>query len=121
MLLISQATANKLYIVVDDVLTIESPVYLWRIYNEQTKQEHLVELANEKPLNNRFDLFTLTLPTDLDLDTGVFSWFVYESETPGDEDWANLNELSNGTMRVVASFTENSTYEPTGTDTVYNG
>ena len=121
MLLIAQNTANKLYVVVDDVLTIESPVYLWRIYNEQTKAEYLVELTNETPLNGRFDLFTLTLPTDAALNTGVFSWFVYESDTPGGTDWENYNELSNGTMRVVSSFTENSSYEPTGTDTVYNG
>lgn len=108
-------------VVCDDILTIEDPTYLWRIYNEQTKEEHLIELANKQEPNNRFDQFDLILPTDVDLKTGIYSWEIYESDTPGDEDYSNMNLLSNGTAKVVAQFTENDTYEPTGSDTVYNG
>jgi len=110
-----------MYIVCDDILTITNPTYLWRFYNEQTKEEHLIEIANEKESNTWFDLFTLTLPTDLNLLAAVYSWEVYESATPGDEDYENLNQLANGVARVAASFTANTSYEPTGSDTVYNG
>lgn len=122
MLLLSKATANKLYIVCDDILTIDAPFYVWRIYDEERKINNIIELTNEEQTNPRFDLFTLTLPTDLDLETGIYSWYVYESATSGVTDWTTLREISNGTMRVQASFSANSSYSPTETqDYVYNG
>lgn len=121
MLILNRSSENKMYVVCDDILTITNPTYLWRFYNEQTKEEHLIEIANETEQNPRFDLFTLTLPTDLDLNEGIFVWEIYESDTPGDEDYANMNELANGVARVNASFDTNTSYEPQGTDTVYQG
>ena len=114
-------TANKMYVVCDDILTITNPTYLWRFYNEQGKVENLIEIANETASNPRFDLFTLTLPTDLDLEEGIFAWQLFESDTPGDTDYGNMNELANGTAKVAATFDINTSYEPTGTDTVYQG
>lgn len=121
MLRLSLNSANTLNVKCDDILTITDPVYLWRIFNEQTKEEHLIELTNAQEQNPRFDQFTLTLPTDLDLKAGVYFWEIYESSTPGDEDYENMNRLSDGLMKVLGEFTANSSYEPTGTDTVYNG
>jgi hypothetical protein len=121
MLLLQLNTANKLYVVCDDILTITSPTYLWRFYDEARNKEFLIEIANEQATNHRFDLFTLTLPTDLDLKESIYIWEIYESDTPGDEDYANMNLLSNGTARVGATFTENTSYEPTGNDVVYDG
>ena len=121
MLLLQLNTANKLYIVCDDILTLTNPVYLWRFYNEQTKEEHLIEIANETEQNPLFDLFTLTLPTDLNLLDGTYSWEIYESASTGDTDYANMNQLSNGVAKVASTFTANTSYEPQGTDTVYEG
>lgn len=121
MLRLQLNTANKMYVVCDDILTVTSPVYLWRFYNEQTKVEELIEIVNEKSTNNRFDLFTLTLPTDLDLKTGTYFWEIYESENTGDTNYESMNMLSNGPAKVLASFNTNTSYEPTGNDTVYQG
>jgi len=121
MLLLQLNTANSLYVVCDDILTITSPIYLWRFYDSARKKEYLIELVNSESSNPRFDLFTLTLPTDLDLKESIYTWQIFESDTPGDEDYENMNELANGVARVGATFTENDTYEPSGEDTVYNG
>jgi len=121
MIQLQLSSANKMYVVCDDILTITNPIYLWRFYNEQTKVESLIEISNSQEANNRFDLFTLTLPTDLDLKEGVYIWEIYESSSSGDTDYSNMNELANGTAKVVATFTSNTSYEPTGTDTVYQG
>ena len=121
MIILVKSSSNDMYVVCDDVLTLADPIYLWRFYNEQTKEQYLIELANNQEANNRFDMFTLVLPTDLNLDTGVYSWEIYQSPLTGDEDYSAMLMLSNGTARVDATFNTNTSYEPSGTDTVYQG
>jgi hypothetical protein len=121
MILLSKNTTNKLYIQCDDILTEATPYYYFRFTNRLSKKQDIIELVNEQPTNQRFDLFTLILPTDLDLKDGVYSWEVYESETTGLSSITGLNMLSNGSARVGAIFTANDEYEPEGTDTVYEG
>ena len=84
MLIISKATANKLNVVCDDILTLTDPVYLWRFVNKTTQIENLIELENQLPSNPRFDQFNLTLPTDLDLESGEYEWYVYVEEITTD-------------------------------------
>ena len=112
---------NKLWVVCDDMVTVAEPIYLWRFYNRQTKKEYLIELSNETIANPRFDLFTLNLPDDLDLEEGMYTWEIYQSEETADENYLEMPLLSNGLAKVLTTFEENTTYEPTGSDTVYNG
>lgn len=112
---------NKLWVVCGDMVTVDEPIYLWRFYNRQTKKEYLIELENETVANPRFDLFTLNLPDDLDLEEGLYTWEVYQSEATSDENYLEMPLLSNGLAKVLTTFEENTTYEPTGNDTVYNG
>lgn len=122
MLIISKATANKLNIVCDDILTLTDPFYLWRFVNKTTQVENLIEIVNNYPSNPRFDQFDLTLPTDLDLDSGEYKYFVYESPTTGRTDYENLNLLSSGDMRVSDTLNEGTEYSPTGGQNyTYNG
>lgn len=119
MLHLKQNTTNELYLVCDDIVTIESPIYLFRFVNSQTQNESLIELENELSSNPRADKFTLILPTDLDLNEGDFRCYVYESTTPGDEDWENMPILATVKAEVKTIFEEDTTYETDGTDTVY--
>lgn len=119
---LSLNTVNKLYIKCSDLVTIDDPIYLFRFFNEQSKSDNLIELSNEASSNPRFDLFSLNLPDDLDLKEGVYLWEVYQSDTTGRTDYEDMPLLSNGIAKVLSTFEENDTYEPTtGTDTVYNG
>lgn len=122
MLHLQKDTANKIYIQVSDLVIIDNPVYLFRFLNTQTQREYLVELTNEYPDNRRFDLFTLTLPDDLDLDTGLYRYWVYESDTTGRTDYANMRTLAENSAELDRTFTSNTVYEPTDTaDKVYKG
>lgn len=121
MLLLNKDSSNKMYVVCDDLLTIASPIYLWRFVNSLTREEYFIELDNAAEQIGSYDLFTLVLPTDLDLQEGEHNYYIYESDTPGDENYSAMTELSNGVARVISTFTENESYEPTGEDTTYRG
>lgn len=126
MLHLEQNKTNTLTLVTDDVKSIASPIYLWRFRNDQTTTNNneagkLVELINELPDNPRADRFTLTLPTDLDLNTGDFHYFVYQSDTTGRTDFENMPLLATGRAEVKTEFQADTAYEQTGTDTVYKG
>lgn len=122
MLIISKDTANKLNIVCDDILTLTDPVYLWRFVNKTTQVENLIELENQLPSNPRFDQFNLTLPTDLDIESGEYEWFVYESPLTGDTDYSTMNLLSSGDLRVQSDLDQGTSYTPTaGQNYEYNG
>lgn len=110
-----------MFIQCDDILTVAVPYYYFRFTNRLSKKEDIIELENELSQNQRIDLFTLTLPTDLDLKDGIYAWEVYESDTTGLTSITGLNMLSNGTARVGTTFATNDEYEPAGTDTVYQG
>lgn len=115
---LNQNSTNNLYLKVDDLST-DNPFYLFRFLDEVTKDEFLVELVNLEEGNRRFALFTLILPDDLDMPAGLYKYFVYRSETTGDEDYSNMLELTSSVAIVNTVFDEGTTYEPTGTDTVY--
>ena len=122
MLIINKDTANKLNIVCDDILTLTDPVYLWRFVNKTTQVENLIELENQLPSNPRFDQFNLTLPTDLDLESGEYEWFVYESPLTGETDYSTMNLLSSGDLRVNSDLDQGRSYTPTaGQNYEYNG
>jgi len=119
MLHLSQNSTNELYVVCDDILTINNPYYLWRFVHNQTQVEYLIFLTNTEQQNPRFDLFDLVLPTDLDLSTGHYSWWIYEKDNNSDTDYDGLNVLSNGAAEVRTTFEEETEYESTETDKVY--
>jgi len=121
MLLLTKAISNKMYVVCDDILTLDNPIYLWRFVHAQTRAQYLIELVNSAEQNQRYDLFTLILPTDLDLTEGEYIYEIYQSDTTGDENYSAMLQLANGVARVQATFTDNESYEPTGTDTTYTG
>lgn len=122
MLTLQKNKVNTLDVVCNDLLTIQDPVYLWRFVNNVTQQEYLIELENQQPVNPRFDQFLLNLPDDLNLNYGEFSWYIYQSDTPGDEIYDSMILLSSGDMRIIANFLENKSYEPTsGNNYEYQG
>ena len=88
---------NDMVLVTDDMVIIDDPVYLWRFRNEQTKKEWLIELTNLLSDNLRADKFQLVLPDDIpDLQTGKMTYWVYESDQAGREDYQNMRTLAMG-------------------------
>ena len=121
MLHLNQNSTNELFLVCDDIITTENPIYLFRFLNSQTNKESFIELENELSLNPRADKFTLILPTDLDLKEGDFRCYVYESDTPGDRNWENMPILASVKANVKTNFEDDTTYTTDGEDSVYQG
>lgn len=122
MLQLSLNSTNKLYVVCKDLVTIPSPIYLWRFFDQVRKESHLIELPNESTANPRFDIFTLILPTDLNLKQAKYYYEIYQSDTEGATNYEDMPILAEGLARINVEFDENTTYESTGSsDTVYTG
>jgi len=111
---------NTIYINVSDMVIVTTPIYLFRFKHSKDNTEYLVELSNELPANDRTDKFTLTLPTDADLQPGKLELTVYESELIGDEDYESMRILNVYPVTMSGDAYSDTTYETNdGTDTVY--
>jgi hypothetical protein len=109
-------------VVCKDLVTIPDPIYLWRFFDQVRKESHLIELPNESTANPRFDLFTLILPTDINLKQATYYYEIYQSDTEGATNYEDMPILAEGLARINIEFDENTTYESTGSsDTVYTG
>lgn len=112
-------SSNQMFTNVSDMVTISNPYFLWRFYNEETKGESLLYITNQTPLNDRYDRFDITLPTDVDLNEGKYRFYVYQNDNNVDVDYDNMTLLREGVLTVVTSFNADTYYEPTGTDKYY--
>ncbi len=121
MIYLQKQTTNLINIQVVDMVTIEDPIYLFRFVDEQRKTEFLIELTKTNPNNPRFGIFELTLPTDLNMDSGKFEMFVYQSDESGREDYVNMLELTSVRAEVEKEYKTPKVYErEESNDIVYN-
>ena len=121
MIYLQKSTTNLINIQVVDMVTISDPIYLFRFVDEQRKTEFLIELAKGNVNNPRFGIFTLNLPTDLDLKSGKFEMFVYQSDESGRVDWDDMLELTSMRAEVEKEYKTPTVYERSeGSDIVYN-
>lgn len=121
MIYLQKETTNLINIQVVDMVTISDPIYLFRFVDEQRKTEFLIELAKGNVNNPRFGIFTLNLPTDLDLKSGKFEMFVYQSDESGRVDWNDMLELTSMRAEVEKEYKIPTIYERSeGSDIVYN-
>lgn len=121
MIYLQKETTNLINIQVVDMVTISDPIYLFRFVDEQRKTEFLIELEKGNVNNPRFGIFTLNLPTDLDLKSGKFEMFVYQSDESGRVDWDDMLELTSMRAEVEKEYKTPTVYERSeGSDIVYN-
>jgi len=111
MIYLQKQTTNLINIQVVDMVTIDDPIYLFRFVDEQRKKEFFIEIAKNNPNNPRFGIFELTLPTDLNMDSGKFEMFVYQSDETGRRDFKNMPELTSVRAEVEKEYKTPTTYE----------
>lgn len=122
MIYLTPNSTNTMYLVCDDVITVEDPIYLFRFAQDQSTVELFIELSNSLSDNPRADKFTLILPDDLDLVSGDYNMTVFQSLLAGDRVVENMVVLSNVRAVVETNFDEDKTYlGEEGTDIVYKG
>ena len=121
MIYLEKVTTNLFQIQVVDMATIDDPIYLFRFIDEQRKKEYLIELDKTNPNNPRAGIFQLNLPTDLDMDSGKYELFIYQSDETGRVDWENMPELTSVRAEVEKEYKTPTVYERSeSTDVVYS-
>lgn len=108
MLLLKQNEINKIAVSLSQLVTIANPNFLFSFFHQQ-KREYFYFYLTAESRSNRFDLFLLTLPTDVDLPKGNFIFSIYESE---DETTTTEGKtlLIKGKAEVVTEFPEGTYY-----------
>lgn len=102
MLLLKQNDQNKIAVSLSQLVTIANPNFLFSFFHQQ-KREYFNFYLTAQSSSNRFDLFLLSLPTDVDLPKGNFIFSIYESadDTTTTE---GKNLLIKGKAEVVTDF-----------------
>ena len=108
MLLLKQNEINKIAVSLSQLVTIQNPNFLFSFFHQQ-KREYFNFYLTAESRSNRFDLFLLNLPTDVDLPKGNFIFSIYESE---DETTTTEGKtmLIKGKAEVVTEFPEGTYY-----------
>lgn len=108
MLLLKQSEQNKIAVSLSQIVTIQNPNFLFSFFHQQ-KREYFNLYLTADSSTNRFDLFLLTLPEDVDLPKGNYLLSIYES----DDDTTTTEGktmLIKGKAEVVTEFPEGDYY-----------
>lgn len=108
MLLLKQNEINKVVISLSQLITNQDYNILFSFFHQQ-KREYFNFYLTAESSTNRFDLFLLTLPEDMDLPKGNYLLSIYESE---DETTTTEGKtmLIKGKAEVVTDFPEGEYY-----------
>ena len=87
MIYINKGEVNSIVVTLSEVSTLPSPYYLFVFQNEMNPTSDPILFTNldESPYPERFNLFYLDEPIDVELMKGQYSYSVYESTTPPTE------------------------------------
>lgn len=84
MIYINKGEVNSIVLTLSEVSTLPSPYYLFVFQNEMNPTSDPILFTNpdESPYPERFNLFYLDEPVDVELMKGQYSYSVYESIIP---------------------------------------
>jgi hypothetical protein len=87
MIYINKGEVNSIVVTLSEVSTLPSPYYLFVFQNEMNPTSDPILFINtdESPYPERFNLFYLDEPIDVELMKGQYSYSVYESTIPPTE------------------------------------
>lgn len=116
MLLLKLNETNKIAVSLSQLVTIANPNFLFSFFHQQKREFFNFYLTAESS-TNRFNLFLLTLPTDVDLPKGNYIFSIYESE---DETTTieGKTMLIKGKAEVVTEFPDGNYYTINTTNTI---
>lgn len=87
-----------------ELTTIDTPFYLFRFYNIQKNENYLIYLSKLNATSERYDLFSIDLPNDLDLPTGNYLYTIYQSVDDVNFHYKDMPILEEGRVEVVKEF-----------------
>lgn len=120
MIYLLKNTSNIIAVTSSDVASLEDFFFLFRFFNVETKEETFLQIESDNAGNPRWDRFTIVMPDDVDLASGNYQYFVYQSEVDGSEEWESMKELETGKLNVPQPDTNDKTFnENASTDKVF--
>jgi hypothetical protein len=117
---LNKNSENIIGITASEKATVTTYFFLFRFHNVETLVDTLLEIESDNPDNPRWNKFTITMPTDLDLASGFYHYYVYQCEVTGDTDWQNMVELENGKLEISAAQIADKTFNQDGQDYTFD-
>lgn len=95
----------------DGKVTESTYYFLFRFFHIETNKDYLIQLDRENIGSKRYDRFTLILPDDLDLPTGKYQYYIYQSTIDGSLIYEGLIQLETGKAFVPDKDKTNTIFE----------
>jgi hypothetical protein len=123
MILLNKDQSNQIALTLSELANPNvASNWLFRFILEQDKSyEYLKFLTDENANFERYNLFTLVEPTDIDFKfKGDYAYYIYQMPDTVDTDYTRGTLVEQGKMRLLNIITPTSTFTPTTTTPIYD-
>jgi hypothetical protein len=123
MILLNKLQSNQIALTLSELANPNvANNWLFRFILEQDKSyEYLKFLTDENANIERFNLFTLILPTDIDFKfKGDYTYYVYQMPDIADTDYTRGTQVEFGKMRLIDTVVTSPTFIPTTDTPIYD-
>lgn len=123
MILLNKDQSNQIALTLSELANPSLPNnWLFRFILEQDKSyEYLSFLTDENTNTERYNLFTLVEPTDIDFKfKGDYTYFVYQMPDTSDTVYKRGTLVESGKMRLLDVAIVTPTFTPTTTTPIYD-
>ena len=109
-------TENVIAVTATEKATVSNFFFLFRFFLIEQNKNFVIQLTKDNGTSDRYDRFILDLPDDLNLPSGDYHYFIYQSLEDGNLDWDGLLELENGKAIVPTDEPTLKQFEGNGID-----
>lgn len=123
MILLSKNQVNQFALTLSELANNEEPNnWLFRFTLEQDKSyEYLIFLVDSSTNTERYNLFELDLPTDVDFKfKGDYTYRAYQMPDTNDTDYTRGELVELGKMRLLDSVVSIPTFTPNTNTSIYD-
>lgn len=115
MLILLRNSSNPIGVTASERATLSDPFFLFSFTNKMTEVTTNFFSERLNPDSNRYDLFEITMPSDVDLSSGSYSYRIYEKESDDNTDIPDTDPLEIGLAKVpqegeINEYFHNSTF-----------
>lgn len=123
MILLSKSQSNTIPLTLSELASVNvASNWLFRFVLEQDKSYEYLKFLTDENINfERFNLFTLIEPTDIDFRfKGDYTYYVYQMPDTNDTDYTRGILVESGKMRLIDTPITTPTFTPTTDTPIYD-
>jgi hypothetical protein len=123
MILLNKNQSNRIALTLSELANVNvASNWLFRFVLEQDKSySYLKFLIDENSNFERYNLFTLDIPTDIDFKfKGDYTYYVYQMPDTNDTDYTRGSLVEFGKMRLLDTVVVTPTFTPTTDTPIYD-